>query len=661
MNKCLLTAWCCITLGWPAALAQISSETTDSLGTAEVTATRTLQGISSATPLQRIAQNDFRRRGITDTGDALRRLAGVNLRDYGGAGGLKTVSVRGLGATHTAVAYDGLCINDSRQGQIDLQRFNIDQLNSIELQTLDAGQLLCPVRNLAAALLNLQTQHTDTLQKGFHGKALLKQASFGTWNVLLNTNTRVAKRTFVSANANWFFAHNNYPFVVENGVATTRLHCTNSRMQAAGGEANVCHLLPEGKVEGKLFFQHNHRRLPGQVVLYVNENNERLTEQNAFGQLRWTQHFGRWEMFAAGKYNWQKSYYVDIKNQYPNGALRHSYRQGELYATAGVAYRLLPMLRAAYATDYAFATMQSNLKTDNDVSRHSWLQSLSVQWRTPQFNLTARGLLQLYRNQRDKQAAARNATRATASAAASYKIVQSPVNLYVRAGVKTGFRMPTFTEAYFYHLGETNLQPEHTRQFNLGSTLQAAPAHWWPMLAITADAYYNKVSNRIVSVPYNLFIWRTVNMGDVRSTGIDLVIESRWKPHTSHLLILSGNYSYQYAQDRTTPGSDTYGNQLAYTPLHHGAASLAWENPWLSVVAHATFASERWSTNEHLPTTQLPGYAEWGLGLYHTFCLKNLRIEGRADLINAFNHHYEIVRRYPMPGRAYRISCAFSF
>lgn len=87
----------------------------DSLGTAEVTAARRVAGIATAVPVQRIDSADIVQRGITDTGDALRRFSGVNLRDYGGAGGLKTVSVRGLGAGHTAVTYDGLSVNDTRQ------------------------------------------------------------------------------------------------------------------------------------------------------------------------------------------------------------------------------------------------------------------------------------------------------------------------------------------------------------------------------------------------------------------------------------------------------------------------------------------------------------------------------------------------------------------
>ena len=125
---------------------------------------RRIATLSSPTSIQRISQNDVTERGITDMGDAMRRFSGVNLRDYGGAGGLKTVSVRGMGAQHTVVTYDGLPISDIRQGQIDMGQFNVDRLSGIELQTLDNQNLLCPVRSIAAAvvgLYGLSSNHTD--------------------------------------------------------------------------------------------------------------------------------------------------------------------------------------------------------------------------------------------------------------------------------------------------------------------------------------------------------------------------------------------------------------------------------------------------------------------------------------------------------------------
>ena len=71
--------------------AQTVGTLRDTLDYAVVTA-RSLRSVPSvAVPTQQFDTTTLRRLGITDMGDALRRMAGVNLRDYGGAGGLKTV------------------------------------------------------------------------------------------------------------------------------------------------------------------------------------------------------------------------------------------------------------------------------------------------------------------------------------------------------------------------------------------------------------------------------------------------------------------------------------------------------------------------------------------------------------------------------------------
>lgn len=636
----------------------------DTLHTAEITALRRVYGVATATPAQRIDSVAIRQRGITDTGDALRRLAGVNVRDYGGAGGLKTVSVRGLGAGHTVVAYDGICLSDTRLGQIDLQRYSMDRLAGIELQTLDTSPLLCPVRNLGAAVINLLTATpADSTTRGTHGTAGVRQSSFGTWNPSLAATHRLGDRTAIGWRADWFRAKNNYPFFVENGVASEHLRRTNSRMQTANAETDLRqHLGAYSRLDAKAGFYHSHRRLPGPVVLYVYDNDERLTEQNAFAQARWQYERGSWKAFAAAKYNWQKSLYTDIDAQFLAGAQHQNYWQREAYATAGAAVAVWPWLNVAYASDYAHASMNSNLKTDNRVSRDTWLQSLSARFQTARLSVTARAVLHYFHNHRCGAPDAADRTRLTPTLSASFLAVSAQhLRLYVRAGYKESFRMPTFTENYYYHLGEVNLQPELARQTNAGLTLQAAPSAWWPSLTLTADAYCNRVRNRIVSVPYNLFLWRTVNMGKVLAAGADIVAESRWKPAGTHTLVLAVNYSVQRATDRTSRTAATYGNQLPYTPLHGGAASLAWENPWLSLVAHTTFASPRHSTAEHIAATRLPGYAEWGFAIYRTLRLGACRLDLRADLVNAFNKRYEVVRRYPMPGRAYKLAASVSF
>ena len=137
---------------------------------------------------------------------------------------------------------------------------------------------------------------------------------------------------------------------------------------------------------------------------------------------------------------------------------------------------------------------------------------------------------------------------------------------------------------------------------------------------------------------------------------MDVALQSTWTLRNGQQLIGNGTYTYQRVTDRTDKTSEDYGKQLAYTPLHSGAVSMAWENPWVNAVVSLTAASKRWATNEHTVTTSVPAYADVNLGLYRTFRFRSFHLEARADLTNLFNHQYEVIRRYPMPGRAYRIS-----
>ena len=95
-----------------------------------VSTTGRSRNVISTAPTQLVTQKQLLYQGVTDLSDALRRFSGVNVRDYGGAGGVKTISVRSLGSQHTAVAYDGITITDAQSGQIDLSRFLLDNIRS---------------------------------------------------------------------------------------------------------------------------------------------------------------------------------------------------------------------------------------------------------------------------------------------------------------------------------------------------------------------------------------------------------------------------------------------------------------------------------------------------------------------------------------------------
>ena len=59
--------------------------------------------VRSAAPLQILSKEALTNLQALQVSDAVKHFAGVTVKDYGGIGGLKTVSIRSLGAQHTAV------------------------------------------------------------------------------------------------------------------------------------------------------------------------------------------------------------------------------------------------------------------------------------------------------------------------------------------------------------------------------------------------------------------------------------------------------------------------------------------------------------------------------------------------------------------------------
>ena len=87
----------------------------------------------SAVPVTRAAEEAQLNGGQPLVSDAVRRFTGVQLKDYGGAGGLKTVNVRSLGSEHVGVFIDGIQVDNAQNMQVDLGRFSTESFGSVAL------------------------------------------------------------------------------------------------------------------------------------------------------------------------------------------------------------------------------------------------------------------------------------------------------------------------------------------------------------------------------------------------------------------------------------------------------------------------------------------------------------------------------------------------
>lgn len=633
------------------------------LQTVEVNASRAVKKVAATAPTHTLSREKLNVLGVTDIADALHRLPGLNVRDYGGAGGMKTVSVRGFGATHTGVIYDGIVLSDCQSGKIDLSRYSLDNLGSVSMIVGDNSDIFVPAKAAASAatiILN-SLSVPDFADSSWHLRAQLKGGSFGMINPFVRVGKAFTDRFALSVTADYIYADNDYPFTLVNGKIITRERRQNSRMNSGHAEASFgWRPSASSQFSGKVYYYDNDRRLPGAVIMYNPECNESLRDRNFFGQLAYySTEAGplSWKLMA--KFNWDASLYHDEDGKYPGGQYDEDYWQREAYVSGMVLWT--PSMKWAfdYSADYAYNNLSSNQPLDQRPYRHSILQSATARFKSGRFLATGRLLMSVYENGVRTGESARDAKRLSPSVSVSVQPFAGTL-LFVRTSYKNIFRMPTFNDSYFFHMGSTSLRPELTDQINLGLTWQAPKLSWLREGVFTADVYYNNIRDKIVAIPQNMFIWSMMNLDKARAFGIDVTAECSFSLSDSHGVLFSANYSYQRVQPRTNPANPDYNKQVAYTPRHSGAASIAYENPLVNLSFHASGASARYGTNTNLPITRIAGYVDCGVAAYRTFNIRNHTLEVRADILNLFNKQYYVVARYPMPGRAWRITAIFN-
>ncbi len=721
----------------------------------DVVAERQVSPLRASVPVQRIDRDRMLRLGLHTIPDALRHMAGITLRDYGGAGGMKTVSVRGIGARHTAVVYDGIALSDCQTGEIDLSRYSLDQLSTVALVIGDNDDIFQPARNqAAAATLYLETQSRPTSQslpvregsnyspevlsplryesvasrraqevqgvqgvqeemhitplphrEGLGGGSSLSLGSFGLVHPSLRLNTppyrgdwgrqsshrygcgptKGSKSPFATEGrarvgaslfADFFHADNDYPFTLHNVSLTTRERRTNSRMNSGRVELNF-NWQPNihNTLSAKAYYYNNHRRLPGIVHYYTNENHERLVDQNAFGQLSLRSRLSsQWALLAHAKYNWSAT---DYQNRTPGSGLADAcYWQREAYASASVLYTPLRWLSLDYAADLQYNSLNSTLTTfASHPHRTLFLQCLAAKAQWSRLTLVARALHH-YSVHPSLQGG--DGGRLSPSFSLSYQPLPRE-QFFLRLMAKRIFRLPTFNELYFYHIGTADLKPEYATQFNLGLTWRTPlPAGEGPGVGLSLDFYANRVTDKIVAVPFNMFVWRIMNIDRATILGADVVANASVPLGRRQQLSLNANYSWQRAMNSTVKASPTYHHQLPYTPEHTACATLTWENPWLSIAATLSAQSARWTTIEHAAGTRMPGFATTDLSLSLPLPLNLSRHSVlrprrnstsnagfstflRFTVQNLFDRQYALVAHYPMPGRSFRMQLMFNF
>lgn len=608
--------------------------------------------LSATAPLQQMKKAEMERLGVLDVASAIQHFSGVSVKDYGGIGGLKTVSVRSLGAQHTAVSYDGVAVSDCQSGQVDISRFSLDNVSGLGLSIGQSDNIYQTAKMFASAgALSIETTRPDFDKRSYQLLAHMKAGSYGLANPSLFYAQKLSNRFSLSAYTDYLRADGSYPFKMWNGNKLIDAKRNNSDIETYRAELNLFATL-SGKqdLRAKLYLFDSERGLPGGVIYDNSYAAERLYDRNYFGQLKYENRFSeQWKLQASGKFNfsWNRDY-----NNKSSGITDDRFRQTETYLSATLWSEPLKGLSFSLAQDFAYNYLSTTLRDCQYPERFTYLAVLATHYKSNHLSATA-SLLNTYitENVRTGNAAP---DRKRLSPAVSLSWKPFDFGLRFRASYKDIFRTPTFNDLYYLVIGNHNLKPEVTRQFNIGTTWSSSSLGFIDYLSLSVDAYYNRVKDKIVAMP-TMFIWKMMNLGKVETIGTDVNLAAECELADHYRLYLTGTYNFMQAEDITDRSSKIWRHQIIYTPKHSGSGSLTLENPYINITYNIMYTSERYALAQNIPSNRIEAYTDHSISFSHTFSWKKQALRIQFDALNLSDKNYQIVRYYPMAGRNYKV------
>jgi len=621
-------------------------------------------------PSQKLNGEQLERLNTLSVADALRYFSGIQLKDYGGVGGIKTVNIRSMGTHHLGISYDGVQLGNAQNGQIDLGQFSLDNVEEITLYNGQKSAIFQPASDFGnAGAIYIRTKAPEF---GSGEQTHLKiKAQYGSSDMLRTSvlwEQRLSEKVSSSVSAGFLTASGKYKFRYErrypNGETawdTTAVR-QNGDIHAERLEANLFGKLYQGGWQAKAYIYNSARGIPGAIVNNVWRRGERQQDLNTFVQASFDKNIG--EGFSTrwlAKYAYYNTHYVNRDStQLP---VDNRYKQQEIYFSTANVLELLPNWSASLSYDFKWNKLDADIWTFAYPTRISNLVSLATA--IDYKHLKAQGsILATFISDR---------TSRRGDDLTPHSTLHTPqftpalfVNVYpfrgtffsMRAYIKQSFRMPTFNDLYYTDMGNANLVPERATQYDIGFALNKHFTHGIVSHAeMHFDAYYNAVHDKIVAYPKGQqFRWTMLNLGKVHIKGIDVEAEADFRITKDFVATARAQYTYQDARDVTDPADSYYNDQIPYIPWHSGSAILGFSYKNWDLNYSFIYAGERYDEQENILYNHMEPWYTSDLSLRYQFTVHSLRLTAQAEVNNVLDQQYEVIVNYPMPGRNFSLS-----
>lgn len=618
-------------------------------------------------PAQRLSGKELERMNTFSVADAIRFFSGVQLKDYGGVGGLKTIDVRSMGSLQTGVFYDGIQLGNAQNGQVDLGKFSIDNMEEISLyngQKSDIFQTAKDFSSASSIYLRSRRPYFEA-DKRFNLKATFRTGSSALINPSLLYEHKINHNTSASLSAEYMNSSGKYRFyecrmLDKNTLAwDTAGTRQNSAIEAIRIEGGINGWIEQGKWHLKAYHYSSSRGIPGAIIQNMPEHNQHQWDRNIFVQGSFQKIvLPKYELMVNAKYAYDYLHFINPDST--TLLLDDRYYQRELYLSLANKYNIRNNWDLTFSVDHIRNFLDTEYKWSNlpdpSAQRHQTLLALASAIDIRRLKIQGSVFGNLSKDRQSKEW--------IKAFSPAFFIYYKPFGerFSIRGFYKRVFRLPTFNDLYYSESYIRPLQPEYASQYNLGCMFNQTDAKKPFFYSFQLDAYYNEITDKIVSYPTgsNLYSFLTRNIDKVEIRGLDFSSRFEYRMQTGLQLQVLLQYTYQKAQDFSDPedtgDQGSWGGQLPYVPRHSGSAvgSAAYKG-W-NINYSFIYTGERYAaTANTLENHRQPFYTS-DLSLSKSFRINQIRWQATVEVNNLLDQKYDMILNYPLPGR----NCRFT-
>jgi len=573
----------------------------------------------------------------TQISDILGFVPGLFVKNYGGLGGMKTISVYGGSAQQTSIFLDGIPLSSVQSGMIDLSVIPASLIDGMEI--IRGGSSSIFGGNSVTGTVNMLTKNSD-------GKDRLSTkfsyGSFGESSVVLHGDKKIN---------NWglggFFEFDkstgDFPFQTEqfgNSIETRR---QNGDFRNLSASVSLMNNPKKFSIFSRVLYRNSDRGTPGAVIQgHIESSDARLNEQELLMYVNNSYHINDKESFhfnIYGKYN-----LIDYTNS-EISLILNSLSSSFFSRDAGVlcAYRYNSELAEnEVSASYSFSNLNgSKLITESSGYAQRQIFSISAKSDINLFSVFETDWKSVVSARYDFISDAGNAV----SPMIALLIRSKNYPFLFKTGLSFNFRPPGFNELYYLNYGNRDLKPERAISFTSGLI-------WEPFSNLSAglDGFYIITRDGIVSVPKSPVTWSAQNYGKVLSKGLCLNLNSNF---FNNLIELKYTYTLQFITNENE-SVDEFGKQIPYIPKELLSGLLMMNYEGYEFGTDVQYTGFRFTLPDNSYTSLMP--SNW---ICNVFACKSLHTLGldlnlRLDAMNILNENYAIILNYPMPGRSFK-------